>query len=443
MAIAGDGRSNIVHENSLHIAGEFDGDAQTRFVRDNAFRQFDVVLTNPPFGTKAKVLAADAAHFELGHKWKNREDRWTQTGVSLNRDPYVLFVERCLDMLSDDGVLGIVLPETVYHAPSLGYLRQYLLSQNSIIAVIDLPHNTFRPHCNAKTCLLILKKGRPQQEKVIFAVPEEMGHDHQGRVMYRPGTNEIWDDLATVTEEIDDPDDDENTFVFTVPWKSVDPNILVPRFYKGILNPPEMPQESFGLSLGDLIDGGILGAWDGHGSPESQDKGQGNIPYIRVSDIVNWELYRNPVSGIPEHVYERLLGNKPTPEEGDVIFVRRGSYRIGTVAMASRRDKRVLLTRELLTLRVIRPENEYGLTPFYLLAMLSSPTVQNQINHFVFVDTTLPNIGERWKYLALPIHKDRTDVERISAETERIIREKWCAQEMTDVLRKELGNLIT
>ena len=130
-----------------------------------------------------------------------------------------------------------------------------------------------------------------------------------------------------------------------------------------------MPQGCVSVSLGQLLDNKIIGAWDGHGSPPAVEKGMGDIPYIRVSDIVNWEMYRNPTSSIPESVYQKLKGNKPTPQEGDVILVRRGSYRIGTVAMASPRDEQILLTRELLTLRVSDLNNSYGITPFYLLAL--------------------------------------------------------------------------
>ena len=101
-------------------------------------------------------------------------------------------------------------------------------------------------------------------------------------------------------------------------------------------------------------------------------------------------MYRNPVTGIPEHVYYKILGNKPTPKEGDVIFLRRGSYRIGTVAMASPRDAHVLLMSELLTLRISNTDNKYGITPFYLLALLSSQIVQERIDYYVYVDTTLP-----------------------------------------------------
>ena len=397
MAIAGDGRSNIVHENALHEANEFEDDARRVFIEQGAFRQFDIVLTNPPFGTKTKVLASDAANFELGHKWQRIRDtkKWEIGKEPIDRDSYVLFVERCLDMLKDGGTLGIVLPETVFHAPTLGYLRSFLISKRNtnIAAIIDLPHNTFRPHCNAKTCLLVLTKNENQQREIIMATPKEMGHNHQGRALYRPGTDVVWDDLAVVLHELDNPESQKNEHVFSVRWPDINPDILIPRFYRGLMNPPQMPDGCSGVRLGDLVESKVIKAWDGHGSPPSEVKGKGDIPYIRVSDIVNWEMYRNPVTGIPESVYRSFrISDENQPQEGDVIFVRRGSYRIGTVAMASPRDSQVLLTRELLTLRVVDLNNEYGLTPFYFLALLSSKIVQNQIESYVFVVQHYPTL---------------------------------------------------
>ena len=446
MAISGDGRSNIVHENSLHRADEFVDAAKQHFVGDDSFLKFDFVLTNPPYGTKTKVLKSDSRYFRLGHSWRLNKSagKWEQSAKSVDRDPYVLFVERSLEMLKDGGILGIVLPETVFHAPTLGYLRQFMLEGNNLMAVVELPHNTFRPHCNAKTCLLVVQKGVRQGDRVTMATPDEMGHDHNGKEIYRPGTSELWDDLAIVFDELDRPDCPENRFTFSVPWDKFDANVLVPKYYRGVLDAVNMPDGRIGVELGNLVDAGIIGAWDGHGSPHSVVKGRGDIPYIRVADIKNWELYRNPVSGgVPLEEFERLTKNKTLPLEGDIIFVRRGSYRIGTVAMASPRDNQVLLTRELLTLRVLDADNDYGITPFYLLALLSSPMVQSQVPFKVFVDTTLPNIGDRWRSLVLPIHEDAREVEEISDITETVMRRKWNAQNQIDDLRAKLRNLIT
>ena len=348
-------------------------------------------------------------------------------------------------MLSDNGTMCIVLPETVFHGTSLAYLREFIITRGSIVAIIELPHNTFRPHCNAKTCLLVLQKGVNIQDKdyVIMATPEEMGHDHNGKPLFRPNTDELWDDLAIVLEELNQPESTENKFVFCVPKTDIDPDVWVPRYYKGLLNPPSMPQDRIGVRIGEFLEKGIIEAWDGHGSPKAEYKGKGEIPYIRVADIVNWELYRNPVSSIPVDEYHRILGQKREPLEGDVILVRRGSYRIGTVAMVSPRDNKVLLTRELLTLRVVRQNNEFGITPFYLLAILASDIVQEQIPPNVFIDTTLPNLGTRWKNLILPIHKNKSDVNRISNLIEKSIKQKWNAQEIINKLRTEWGGLTT
>ena len=78
----------------------------------------------------------------------------------------------------------------------------------------------------------------------------------------------------------------------------------------------------------------IISTFDGHGSPEAKYKGRGKIPYIRVKDIVNWEIYKDPTSRIPEDVYRRMTRNKKHLKPNDVLFVKRGSYRIGTVAVS-------------------------------------------------------------------------------------------------------------
>ena len=445
MSIAGDGKSNVVHDNSLHEAADFTEPAKAKFVVGSSFKQFDFVMTNPPFGTKTKVLSSDCANFELGHRWKleKQSGEYQKTGTVVSRDPYVLFVERCLQILLEGGTLAIVLPETVLHGQRLSYLRQFIVKNNNLKVVVQLPHNTFRPYCNAKTCLLVLEKGTPQQDTVVMAVPEEMGHDHNGKTLYRPGTVDVWDDIAVVKGELQDPDDPGNRFTFTVPYSEIDQDTLVPSYYLAKKDRPvDVPLGQTGITLGQLEEEGVIGCWDGHGSPPATAKGQGTIPYIRVKDIVNWEMYRNPVSLVPIETFREMTKNKTLPREGDVIMVRRGSYRIGTVAMASSRDKDVLLTRELLTIRVEDLQNKHGITPFYLLALLSSQFVQAQISGHVFTDTTLPNLADRWRDLVLPVLDDLNVVSQVSDQVEKIVRLKWDAQDATDSLRAHLGDML-
>jgi len=72
-------------------------------------------------------------------------------------------------LLNTGGKLGIILPETFFHAPELHYVIEFL-KQHNIQWIIDLPHNTFRPHNNAKCCVLIIQKNTKQQEKINMGV---------------------------------------------------------------------------------------------------------------------------------------------------------------------------------------------------------------------------------------------------------------------------------
>ena len=451
MAIAGDGRGGIAQENTLHAAAEFQGTARTLFTEGDDFKQFDIIFTNPPFGSKIKVLKEEAAQFALGHSWRSDgKGSYVQTSRVKDTDPQILFIERCLQMLKDGGMLAIVLPETFFHAQSYRHILYFALHSNNVKAVIDLPHNTFRPHNNAKTCLLVLQKGVCQQPEILMGVAEEMGHDHQGRAMFRfdPETHspstEVWDDLAVIRQEIATPHSNNKRLTFFLNAEDIKGDIYVPRYYwPKFSDSRQKPDGVTSVALQQLLSENIIEAYPGHGSPPSEYKGHGPIPYIRVSDIVNWELYRNPTASVPEHVYKKVRGGGVKLEQRDIIFVRRGSYRIGSVAMASPYDSDVLLTRELVVLRLVEPENRYGIDPYYLLYLLSHRWTQEQINHKVLMDTTMPNIGDRWQELELPILDSPEMRTGISARVKAAIDAKWSALTGLDSLRTEYGELTT
>jgi type I restriction enzyme M protein len=457
MAIVGDGRGGIVQQNSLHSAEEFEGRARELFVKVDdkpSFRQFDIVFTNPPFGANIKVLKDEASQFRLGHAWRFADGEWVMLPKTKDTEPQILFIERCLELLRDGGILAIVLPETIFHAPQSRYVLNFIKTGNNVKAMVDLAHNTFRPHNNAKTLLLILQKGRVQQENIIMAVTEEIGHDHQGRPIYRFNhqtnrfTNEIWDDTIIVRKELQHPSDTTNQYVFTVKAKDIKNDIYVPRYYwqkraQSILE--ESVKAGYEpVPIQQLLDEKIITAFSGYGSPPSGYKGRGEIPYIRVADIVNWELYKNPTALVPREVYLKIKGKHGVDlQQEDIIFVRRGSYRIGTVAMVSPFDTEVLLTGELVILRVLKLYNEYEIDPYYLLYLLSHDLTQRQLPQKIMIDTTLPNIADRWKELYLPINKDKEAAAQIARRIKTALQGKWKAQEEIAKLRVEFGGLTT
>ncbi len=454
MAIIGDGRGGIVQQNTLHTAEDFKGRARELFVDEQEkFKKFDVVLTNPPFGNKIKVLEDDSKYFDLGHIWKREDDVWKKTDKPKETEPQVLFIERCLQMLKDGGRLAIVLPETYFHAPKVRYVLEYVKKNNNFIAVLDLAHNTFRPHNNAKTLLLILEKGRKQQNEIIMAVAEEIGHDHNGKPLYRYDRfkhefmDELWDDTKIIREELNDTANKNNKNVFIVDVGDIRNDVYVPRYYwNRRIEELRVEAEKEGLEfvqVKDLIDEGIVADFPGHGSPAGKYKGKGTIPYVRVADIVNWSIYRNPTSLIPEHVYREKRGNGVNLQERDVLFVRRGSYRIGSVALVSQFDTEVLLTREIHVFRIMQENNSYGIDAFYLIYLFSHELTQRQLYNKVMIDTTLPNIGRRWEELYLPIARDPKERKKIKEKIRSAFLKKWEAQQEITELSKEFGTLTT
>ena len=185
MAIVGDGKGGIFCEDSLDEPNNWDAKTKNKI----ELNSFKVLLTNPPFGSKIPVRGEDKLkQFELGHKWKQNKKNnvWEKGKLKDKEAPQILFIERCLQFLKDGGRMAIVLPDGIYGNNQLGYIRKYLLKQARLIAVIDVPIETFMPNTSTKTSILVLQKLKeneiPKDYSVFMAVAETCGHDRRGNV---------------------------------------------------------------------------------------------------------------------------------------------------------------------------------------------------------------------------------------------------------------------
>ena len=308
--------------------------------------------------------------------------------------------------------MAIILPETYAHAPSKKYILQFLQDNATVRAVIDLPHNSFRPHCNAKTLLWIVEKNK-SQGKIVFGVAEEMGRDHHGKVKHRVKdgalSKEVWNDMPLIRDELSNPSASGNKFVFSLMPDEVKDDIYVPRHYwrtdeENIESDAKLNNCEL-VSMSSLIDDGILEVFTGHGAPPNQFKGTGQIPYVRVGDIGNWMLYKNPTASIPRSIYREMRKQKVLKPK-DLVFVRDGSYRIGDVGIVLPSDTEILLDSHCLVFRVLK-DNEYDIDGLYLAYLLRHELTQRQFRSRIFINTTLPDIRDRWRSLRLPINNSK------------------------------------
>jgi type I restriction enzyme M protein len=440
MAILGDGKGGIFCEDSLELPKNWKSNTQ----RNVRLGTFSISFSNPPFGKDIKVTGREKlSQYELAYKNSNGKRKLEDEG-----NVSTLFLERNLQLLEDGGRLAIILPETYFHAPKQKDVRQFLFKHN-IQWIIDFPHNTFRPHNNAKCIAIVVQKNKPQQEYINMAVAEYIGHDHNGRVIYERDnsghlTNVVKDDTRFIIDEMLRMNGSaavQRKYTFMVEAKKVIANdILVPRYYwsskKKEIQKKAKQQKIKLIPIKQLIDEHVISFFDGNGSPKSEFKGTGEYPYIRVKDIVNWQVYKDPTAFIPQSEYDELFDERKRLQPKDILYVRRGSYRIGSVAMVSPYDIDVILTREILVLRIIDENNQYGITPEYLLYALSHKLVQEQSENKVFIDTTLPNIANRWQELLVPVYEDKKVYESIKEKAGAVVSNQWRALKEMAVFRK-------
>ena len=331
MAILGDGKGGIFCEDSLDLTNNWSLATQQHI----HLGSFNVSFSNPPFGKEIKVIGKDKlGQFDLATKTDSKGKKTLAAEGNVS----TLFLERNIQLLQDGGRLAIILPETYFHAPKQRAARKFMYRHN-IQWIIDLPHDTFRPHNNAKCIAIVLQKNTPQQAKINMAVAEYIGHDHNGNPVYRKDVNgnptsEVLDDTGDIIKEIQQYNLGESfkrNFTFQVSAKAViESDILVPRYYWGKkITDIKTAARRDGykmVSLRRLIDEGVISYFDGNGSPKAEFKGIGEYPYIRVKDIVNWQIYRDPTAMLPKSEFDRLYSEKKRLHPKDILYVRRGIY---------------------------------------------------------------------------------------------------------------------
>ena len=120
---------------------------------------FDAIVSNPPYSTK----------------WAGKDDmalvndpRFSPAGVlAPNSKADLAFTMHMLHWLAEDGTAAIVeFPGVLYRGGAEGKIRRYLVENNFVHTIIQLPPDLFFGTTIA-TCIIVLKKSRVD-DKVLF-----------------------------------------------------------------------------------------------------------------------------------------------------------------------------------------------------------------------------------------------------------------------------------
>lgn len=173
LLLEANGKTNILCTNSLE-------DIDSIKLLIGKKNGFDLILTNPPFGAKI-TQSSILSKFDLGYKWTSHENEFFKTRtLYANQNAEILFIERCLQLLKEGGRMAIVLPNGNFENPSLDYLRYYIKQKAKVIAIVNLPQETFIPYgTGVKTSLLFLEKDSKNEEKqypIFFGRVTKLGY---------------------------------------------------------------------------------------------------------------------------------------------------------------------------------------------------------------------------------------------------------------------------
>ena len=200
MIMHGDGHGGVHHHDGLlNVNGIFEN-------------RFDVILTNPPFGSRVekdlKISEADrfTDEVKITEYIKRYGDRYREAQRQVNDNigksllnlykssvysalTETLFIERCLNLLKPGGRMGIVLPEGVLNNSDLQRFREFVEGKAKILLIVSIPSDVFKASgATVKPSLMFLKKFTEEEERDYQNIKQQA---HQEVIDKYPELQEI------------------------------------------------------------------------------------------------------------------------------------------------------------------------------------------------------------------------------------------------------------
>jgi type I restriction enzyme M protein len=200
MVMNNDGSGGLTQADSLRQPITWTEEARNKA----ALGTFDYVFTNPPFGAGIRIDNTEVLEqYELAAlwDWSEEDEFWKKRiGPDLKpvlqsaQPPEILFIERSLQLLKPGkGKMAIVIPNGILNNPPLGYVRQWILKNAQVLAIIDMQRDLFQPRNDTQTSMVFLRRKSAEEKSaqkdypIFMAVTSKIGHDKRGRAIYKKG----------------------------------------------------------------------------------------------------------------------------------------------------------------------------------------------------------------------------------------------------------------
>jgi len=439
LLLEANGKTNILCTNSLE-------DLDSLKLTLSHSNGFDLVLANPPFGAKV-TNSSTLSKFDLGYKWTNHEGEYHKTKtVYPNQNAEILFIERCLQLLKEGGRMAIVLPNGNFENPSLEYLRYYIKLKAKILAIVNLPQETFIPFgTGVKTSLLFLEKdssNEVRQYPIFFGRVTKLGY--QGN---KNGTPQYQKDKygQLIKDNLGQPILDEDFSVIIDAYKefqkgtkiekensfSINYNELNGRFDYDFYS-PENRKMFAKLDMGKSVRLGDICEIIKVKSKKLKDQNQ-TVEYVELSDInthsyeiINSTTY--PVHELPSRASYEI-------ENGDIITAIAGN------SVGTRKHATALVNTDFegsICTNGFRVLRNFKVDSYYLLYFLKSEVFLKQM--FMYrTGAAIPNVSDTDLANTLINLPDNKTIEVISSKMKKAFELQQESRNQIESINLELA----
>lgn len=275
----------------------------------------------------------------------------------------------------------------------------------------------------------------PREEAARNDISEGVKNAIETRTKYRERIRGLPKEIAPTSD--DDFEEQRGNTGFLIQYSKLKNGIFIPRYYDPVLeeNLKKLRDSHHLVSLEALVKNKVI-TWATGKEIGKMAYGTGKIPFVRTSDIINWELKTDPKQGVSEEIYAT---NKQDVQAGDILLVRDGTYLVGTNCIVTKHDEKMLFCGGLYKLRVI---DRSKLDPYLLLALLNTPIVKRQIRSKQFTRDIIDTIGKRLFEVLLPIPKSPDRRAEISGSAEEIVHKRIDMRLEMEALAKRAEYLV-
>tara|TARA_B100000963_G_scaffold46927_1_gene35247 strand:- start:1179 stop:2096 length:918 start_codon:yes stop_codon:yes gene_type:complete len=166
------------------------------------------------------------------------------------------------------------------------------------------------------------------------------------------------------------------------------------------------------------------------------EKDYDSIPFIRTSDLINYEIDDFPDYFIDKKIYEDL---NQDINAGDILFNNDG--KIGVVAMVLKNDKFILQSHVQRIRLTKKAKEKYLISPEYLFLMMSIDEVGLlQSKKYTVYQSTIPTIGNNIQKFIIPI-LDKNLIIKITSELKRAFHLKQKRKDLIQKARSKIDQL--